>query len=1258
MTPDITLAHYGDESRWIGQDLVPFEVPLGVPFVNPFSDKQMQFRRQYKVTGMSLEEACTGILFGNYRPFMDIREETYSRSARTRKLTFNPFTREMEQYAGYAGELGKLSARGMAGMMVAMLGMVTWDITEEPRADPNVVSFLFKTTNRLFSGHFRIRVLAVDDGVIVDDDWTTAGGSDMRTSFLPMANLVLLTHPLGFNHIVRQMVEELKRAHAAGVPYRGEIGAPSVDQTTPGASVEERRMAGKLDVTRFVVLGESLASGLVNFSLIDIDQRESFPALVARQMGAAFPLPQLQAPGLGVPHGFPRVPVQVPIDMQTTVLAEFPPKQPPANLSVPGLMVEDVVSGRPRMPVVHRHDARQTAINFVFGMPELLGGGAGLPTLLEIAISRRPTVTLVALGAAEVLDAATAGDPARLPDPAAFGAMYRQVVGALAAARTAVIAATIPDPIDTAYFSSLDAASHVLKMPAPILASAYGLRPDDRLTPNGLIEIGCQMGARKMGPLPSGAVVPGQAVAAIRAAVAALNKEIAAAASEHGAVLFELDAVMRRIASEGLRAGSRNLTNEFLGGVYSLNGYTPGHTGQAAIANALIAVLNATYAANITPVDLTVIAESDPVADYRQPQGAEFSMEDLAAAAAQAAPAAQSPDDPQERSNRPAPRHAPRKAAKNPGAALPLRLPEGLEQELELVADASYFGDALRPVHTTDPEEAFYGLTGNLLFGGLALTDSRLHGTLRIKFSEPKDHVTHFEVTIGEGLRGEDGRLEAPQFYKLPNVMQQLLPPPGTTAISGDLDLSAGFVSNVKSAFMFQNSALFALVQVNPSFPKVPVQFPGEYGTATVKFEPRADGKLDFTFQGTTFVPLSIIGAPARFPLPFFTPQFDFASIPSNGTALHPHLRLSTRPVEDGAAADAPEIPAGTVREFVASAHNNSFGDDFSLNVPDLGGPAAGRSHLMGRVNIQFGPRFDGKVPFVVSVMPPGGQLADLPQSPFAQAFKHRIPDGLYGHNELLNFPKQTYHMDTISFLADPLDIAHGIVDLKTGRVIGDLLLRGMITTNWLLAMVMLEDRTPRATFQFRGPASFERGPGGQLVFRYNGALQIPFPEGFRFPRPDLQSTYSVGANSKLEPFLRLQAMSVEPEPGRSVSGGASHVKASCGDEFSYRYAVTDGSDRSTFEYTNHTHGGTFTMKALAWVGFLNSRSARAKAGEFDTVTFTGFGTWSGDASGASHVAAVQVCTSKSHPYVSVLIDAGMTSNVNTKPMDIEVTLP
>lgn len=1004
----------------------------------------------------------------------------------------------------------------------------------------------------------------------------------------------------------------------------------------------------QLDCTTFVVLGEGLASGMTNFSLIEADQLDSFPAQMARQMHVRCVQPLLQAPGLGDAPGFPRLPVRLPMDQQTTVLKQLPPADANSNLSIPCMTLSDAVTRRPAPPLVHADDALQTAVNLILGMDgSLTSAEVVRPTQLEYALSRKPTLAIVELGFVEALEAAVALRPEIMPTAGDCRAQYSRIVETLRAVGCEVVVMTIPDPVDTAHFSPIDAAARVLKVPAPMIAAAYGLQAGDRIAVDGLTEMGYQLISRGITPLPEGVILREAVAAAISGRVAALNAEITAVARQHGAVVYDLHALYRTVRTQGTPAGEKTLTADFLGGFYSLNGYYPGKCGQAIIANGLLGLLNATYGKAFELVDVHEVVPRDPVAAYQLADGPDFSAADLTPPAGAGQPAAT-----------PTPAAVPASGGWAKDVKLPLTLPPGLEQVLPLSKEASYYGDALRPVHTTDPEEIFYGLTGNLLFGGLALLDAHVTGTVRIKFSPPVNNVTHFEVTHGEGLVGDDSRLSAPQFYKLPGMMNKLLDPPDNLS-SGDLDLTTGAVTNLQYRLFFMNSAIFALAQVNPRLPKEPINFPGQYGSTWARFQQRADGLLDFEVYATTFIPMSVLGAPARFPLPFVSPTMSFASIPCDGTALHPHLHLSTVPPEGSdRGAEVPDLPVNTIQVFTGSSHSNYFGDDFSLNAPELGGPATGRSHLIGRYQIQFGQRCGNTVSFAVTSMLPGGLLATLPQTPIAQAFRKRVPDSLLGHDEWLRFKQQTYNNNLISWLDDPLDIAVGSVDVATGKVIGPLLRRGMITTSWILAMLGLEPRTPKSTFAFRGPASFEKGPHGQTVFRYYGDLHIPFPEGFSFPASDLTNPITIGPNSALDPYLRFQGIHVPGAPRVAKRGGSRQMTASTGVDFSYRYEIVAGPGESSFEFTDITNGGTFRMTRLTWVDFLHSRSSSAAAGDFDTMTFSGFGTWSEAPASDVHVATVHVSTSLSHPYLSILIDGGATRNLNTRPQNRDVTLP
>ena len=1002
-----------------------------------------------------------------------------------------------------------------------------------------------------------------------------------------------------------------------------------------------------LNSSTFVVLGDGLAAGAGDFGMSEELQPYSFPAQVAQRLNAPFPQPIMQPPGIGPVIGFADLPVRLPQAMQTTVLAEFPPTGFFSNLSIPGLKLADALTRRPTSPVIHRRDGLQTAINLVLGLPSLLTPGQAPPfTQLEYAVWRQPTLALIALGYFDVLDAAFHADASRIPDDATFRENYRNVLQPFGRLEAAVITATIPDPADTAYFTAMSLAPRVLKADAAVLAAVFGLAESDMLTPSGLIEAGTRLLMRSPGPLPAGCVASAAVASRISERVTSLNAQIHSLAEEHGALVFDLHNVLKGVKRDGVALGERVLTADYMGGFYSLNGVYPGATGHGAIANALLRLLDEEGSAGYAPIDLMAIAEIDPVVDYRLADGPSFTLADLAAPPP--SPAAAAPAGSASSASRTNASTAPAEPAAPHHV---LTLPPGLEQVLPLDSRASFYGDALRAAHTREERDIPYGSTPNLLFGGLCIVESHLQGAIRIKFTPPSGDITHFEVTH-EGLTGSDGILVAPQFYKLPCVMNQVSDLPGAVS-SGDLNLATGEVSNLSYNVGFMNSALLGLISVNPNLPRAPISFPGQYGSAWATFEQRDDGLLDFTFRGVTFLPFGpgFGGQPTRFPLPFAGPRLQFASMPAVGTALHPNLSLSTKAPDDAIGENCPDIPSNTIREYTAFTHNSAFGDTFSLNVDALGGPGVGRSHLLGRVLIQFGDARNNTVPVAVSSLVPGGMLAN-PESPLAAMFPGRLPLGLLGHDEALCFPGQTYHLRRVCFADDPFEFSLGSIDLTTGRLLGPLLYRGFIIQAMLLKLLELEPRTPRSSWYFRGPANFVRDASGQTIFNFTGTVRVPYPEGYGFPQPDLASTYVVGPGSVLDPFLYIQAMDGQATAPTGKSGRAQHVVASSEEQFSYSYSIPGGpaGGPATFEYTNETTGGTFRMTTLMWVGFLNAIRKTAGPPEPDAVSFTAVGTWSLDAEARPHIAAVQISTASDLPYVSIIIDGGITSNVNTKP--------
>ncbi len=1000
------------------------------------------------------------------------------------------------------------------------------------------------------------------------------------------------------------------------------------------------------NATTFVVLGDGLAAGAGDFGLCEELQPFSFPALAARQLGTSFSQPIIEAPGIGPVIGFPDLPVRLPQPLQTTVLKEFPPAGLFSNVSIPGLKLIDALTRRPVSPLIHRSDGLQTTINLVLGMPGLLlPGSQTLPTPVEYAVFRQPTLVLIALGVYDVVDAAFKGDPSWIPDDVSFRLNYGHVLSPFGRVPTTIVASTLPDPADLAVFTRVADAAAIVKADAAVLGSLCGLNEDDFLTPQGLVETGCRVVTRNTGTLPEGCCVDAATVARISERVAALNTQIVAVAKEHHALVLDLHGLFARLKRDGLTVGNRRLTADYFGGIFSLNGVYPGATGHGAIANEFLRLLNTACGANYHAVDLAELAAADPVTDYRLAPGRTLTMVDLTtlprAAATQRGPAAAAAPSSSELRAR-------------------ITLPSSLEATLAINEESSYFGDALRAAHTTFERDIAFGSSPNTFFGGLCLTQSHLHGTVHIKFSAPSGDTARFELSFGNGLSGQDGVLAAPQFFKLPSFDNRVTDIEGFRS-HGELNLATGEVTNLMIKAGFANSALTALVSVNPKIPPTPIEFSNEtrqekenphYGSAWAKFEQRLDGTLDFMFSGVSFMPLGegFGGEPLRFPLPFSGPELKFASIPAVSTALHPHLCLSTKAPEPAPLGGVPDIPLNTVREYATFTHNSAFGDKFSMNIPEMEGGATGRSHLLGRLLVQFGERAGNSVPFSVCTLMPGGMFAKPPESDMAKEFPGRMTIGLLGHDETLRFKNLAYDMHGVCWIDDPFEVSLGSVDVRTGRVLGPFLFRGFIIQDLLLTLLKLEPRTPKSSWYMRGPAAFTKDPSGQTVFGFNGTTRVVYPEGYGFPRPDLQSVFHAGPNSALDPYFYMQGVDGIAPPPAGKSGAAHSVLASNGQRFSYKYHIPGypWGRPAAFEYTNEALGGTFRMGSLVWVGFSNANRA-AKPGECDCVTFTGIGLWSKDMKGP-HMCTVQISTAAEAPYVSILLDGGMLSNVNTKP--------
>ncbi|MFN0167574.1 MAG: hypothetical protein ACKV22_14185 [Bryobacteraceae bacterium] len=613
----------------------------------------------------------------------------------------------------------------------------------------------------------------------------------------------------------------------------------------------------------------------------------------------------------------------------------------------------------------------------------------------------------------------------------------------------------------------------------------------------------------------------------------------------------------------------------------------------------------------------------------------------------------------------------------------PLKLPPGLIQTLPLNHEGSYFGDQLRAVDcspavpaafpgNTWEDEVRFGTCGNQLFGGMAMTDSHLTGSLTIQFFPTSSTSARFVVTQNL-LTGDDGTLTAPLGYNMPvkgNRVSDTL-----TLSSGDVDLITGAVdpNTLKWYCFFGNTALFALGNVNPKLGVPVIAFPGIRGSVWANFSQRPDGRLDFFFRGSTFLGLNndTLGDPVRFPLPFCGPTGNCASVLARGTSLHPHLQLDTRDSLGYApcAPNCPDIPVNTTQIFTVNARYSAYGDDFDLDIPQLGGLGPGRAELQGRVQVQFGPRIGNGVPIQLSVLPPEGLFAEPPNNPLTGPGFRGF---LLGTNQQLRFPSGViYDQHKLYFVDEPYNRTSGMVDLASGKIVGELVYPMYIDQSIIETLIpanngrvsadpfLLVAQRPPQNPEDPTYAYFEKGVNGQTTLRMNLFHKRSFAT-YCYPTPVLQPNlcWISGDKGNLNIFGKIQAahLADPANPGNAVLSDTRTFTSSIGDRFSYSFiAPCDAVGKAvSFTYTNNNtgpSGGTFTMTHPASVSCTNSAVSKAGVGGYDQVAITGFGKWSKDASDdLPRFMASSISVDPANPFAAIIVFARYPGEPATLP--------
>ena len=280
--------------------------------------------------------------------------------------------------------------------------------------------------------------------------------------------------------------------------------------------------AESVDLSRLVVVGDSLSAGHQNSCLLATQQVNGFANLVAEKARADLRLPLIGAPGAppcltlldpGPPPVVGRISDGFGVRLDPTVRT--------FNLSVPGARVGDALNPVP-----------DNAFHGFFDFPfaELHGlvlqGHEGLPkSQVDLAVDLEPTALIVWLGSNDMLWSVIGGDPIFVTPEDIFRAGYEDMMNWLAATGAALVVANIPDATSTPFLTPAETVEEITGVPMAF----FGLAPGDYVTPFAWEFIAAGL------PLVDGVVLDAAEIAEIQAAVAVFNAIIAEQAALHGA---------------------------------------------------------------------------------------------------------------------------------------------------------------------------------------------------------------------------------------------------------------------------------------------------------------------------------------------------------------------------------------------------------------------------------------------------------------------------------------------------------------------------------------------------------------------------------------------------------------------------------------------------------------------------------------------------------------------------------------------------
>jgi hypothetical protein len=348
--------------------------------------------------------------------------------------------------------------------------------------------------------------------------------------------------------------------------------------------------------TSYVALGDGFTAGFSNGALVEAHQRQSYPALIARQAGVTgFEQPLVSDPG--IPAELVLVSLVPPVVGAKATTPGAPLRRDLAraynNLGIPTATVGDL----------------RTRVTDGGGFHDLLLRSRG--TALDQGLSLRPTAVTLWTGSADVMAAVVNGravEGVTLTPLSAFRASFQSVVNAVKASGAFVVVANIPDVTALPYATTILPIVVNPTTGAPVRVNGQTvplLGPTGPLPSNSLITLaasplllrgdGIPTAAGGSGrPLPDEVILDLAEASAIRERVGQFNLAIAEICQAASIPVLDLNAFYVGLATEGRVVGGITLTSSFLtGGLFGYDGLHPTDLGYALLAGEWIRFINA-----------------------------------------------------------------------------------------------------------------------------------------------------------------------------------------------------------------------------------------------------------------------------------------------------------------------------------------------------------------------------------------------------------------------------------------------------------------------------------------------------------------------------------------------------------------------------------------------------------------------------------------------------------------------------------------